>query len=826
MNSIQAVKADKNGIVCSMKQGVLRVTYVSPSIVRIRCTLANSFSKKVSNICISRETVPLPIDIQEDRYMALISNGKLQVSIDKASGALTFKDAESTLFREPAECPRTFDKISIKDVTFDLETAKDVKTVDGGRVEAKTIETGKTNYAWAVRQNFVWAKGEALYGFGSHEEDVLNLRGSMQYVYQQNMKAAVPVLVSSKGYGILFDATCEIEFHDDKQGSFVALDAVDELDYYVIYGSEFDNIVAGYRELTGRVPMLPRWSFGYCQSKERYQDQQELINIVKEYRKRKLPLDLIVQDWKYWPTGWGIKEFDTTRYPNPTAMCERIHELNAHFMLSIWPIINGDHPEPKEMQAGGHMLKNNRIYDAYSESARAEYWKRLNDNLFKHGIDAWWCDCTEPVEADWNGTKKLSRKQRRDINTRAQRDLLGRKQVSSYSLLHSKGIYENQRKTTEAKRVINLTRSAYAGQQRYGTITWSGDIAARWEVLAQQIACGLNFTVTGCPYWTNDIGAFFVKKGEQWFWNGQFPQGCNDLGYRELYTRWFQYGVFLPMFRSHGTDTPREIWSFGKPGEMFYDTLVKYLHLRYRLLPYIYSLAGMTTQEHYTMMRALAFDFRTDSEALDVKTQYMFGPAFMVCPVTTPMYYGPESEKIVNKDKTRQVYLPKQSDWYDFWTGERLEGGQTVISEAPLETMPLYVRAGSIVPMGPLVQYTDENLNADWDIHIYPGADVTFTVYEDCGDGYEYEDGKFATWQLEWQDATSTLLIGKRKGSFPGMSDSRVLKIFIFKKDADNKAEATFAKKVRYAGRRINIKCHTTIDRDGNPPFGGSPPHH
>ena len=454
------------------------------------------------------------------------------------------------------------------------------------------------------------------------------------------------------------------------------------------------------------------------------------------------------------------------------------------------------------------MLKNNVIYDAFSDSARAEYWKYAKDGLFKHGVDAWWCDCTEPVEADWNGKRVRTREERRNINTKAQRELLGRQRISSYSLFHSKGLYENQRKTTDKKRVLNLTRSAYAGQQRYATITWSGDVSARWEVLKQQIPAGLNFTATGCPYWTTDIGAFFVKNIDNlWFWSGQFPQGCNDLGYRELYTRWFQYGAFLPIFRSHGTDTPREIWRFGEPGEMFYDTLVKYLHLRYKLLPYIYSLTGMTTQEHYTMMRALAFDFRTDPKALDVKDQYMFGPAFMVCPVTNPMYYGPESKSISDASKTREVYLPAGTEWYDFWTCEKFTGGQRITAKAPLETMPLYVRAGSIVPMGPVVQYSDEKLDADWTIRIYPGANATFTVYEDSGDGYGYEKSEFVTWKLNWEDETSTLSIDKREGHFSGMVSSRTLNILVASKSAGYMEKQALTKKVVYTGKKIKIKC-------------------
>lgn len=808
-HSIKLVKTTKSGALFSTKHGLLDVSYIRPNIVHIRCTREKSFSNDAGDIIsFTGKLKKKAVNVQKNRKRFLISTGKLKVQVDRSTGALKFFDIhKGLLFSEPVGSPRSFKEIAIKNYRFNMKSAKTVKTVDGDRVEMKANETGESMRAWTVRQNFKWAQGEALYGLGSHEENVLNLRGTMQYLYQQNMKAVVPVLISSKGYGILFNATCEMEFHDDEQGSFIKLDAVKELDYYVIYGPEFDQIVAGYRELTGTVPMFPRWAFGYCQSKERYKNQKEIIGIVEEYRRRKLPLDLIVQDWRYWPTGWGIKEFDAKRYPTPTAMCNRIHELNAHIMISIWPTISGNHPEAKAMKKGGYMLNDNRTYDAYSDAARAEYWRYANTELFKHGIDAWWCDCTEPVEADWNGNKKLSSKERRDKNTNALRKVLGRERVNSYSLLHSRGIYENQRKTTQEKRVVNLTRSAYAGQQRYGTITWSGDIAARWEVLAKQIPNGLNFTVTGCPYWTNDIGAFFVRKKNLWFWNGQFQRGCNDLGYRELYTRWFQYGSFLPIFRSHGTDTPREIWRFGKPGEMFYDTLVKYLHLRYRLIPYIYSLAGMTTIENYTMMRALAFDFRSDPKVLDIKDQYMFGPAFMVCPVTTPMYYGPNSKKLDNTVKTRKVYLPAGTDWYDFRTGTKLAGGQTITANAPLETMPLYIRAGSIIPMGPLVQYTGEKLDADWTIRIYPGANTSFTVYEDSGDTYDYEKGEFATWKLSWNDATSTLNIGKRKGDFPGMVKSRTLNITVMRKVTDTPEKSNTTRTINYTGKMINIKC-------------------
>lgn len=419
----------------------------------------------------------------------------------------------------------------------------------------------------------------------------MNLRGRQQYLYQQNMKAVVPVLVSTRGYGILVDSGSYMTFHDDAFGSYLWSDADEEMDYYFIYGPEFDQITAGIRYLTGEAPMLPKWSFGYVQSKERYVSQAELLAIVQEYRERSLPLDCIVLDWQSW-TGnlWGQKTFDPERFPDPSQMMSSLHAMNAKLMVSIWPIMGAGGENHEEMKARGFLLGNQATYDAFSEEARALYWKQANEGLFAHGIDAWWCDCTEPFEADWKGAVKPEPEQRLLINTAESKRYLDPGLINAYSMQHSKGIYEGQRAATSAKRVINLTRSAFAGQHRYGTITWSGDIAANWETLRKQIADGLNFCLTGSPYWTLDIGAFFVKNHkEQWFWSGDYDEGVADLGYRELYVRWFQLGAFLPMFRAHGTDTPREIWQFGQEGEPMYDTLVKYLKLRYRLMPYIYS---------------------------------------------------------------------------------------------------------------------------------------------------------------------------------------------------------------------------------------------
>jgi alpha-D-xyloside xylohydrolase len=413
------------------------------------------------------------------------------------------------------------------------------------------------------------------------------------------------------------------------------------------------------------------------------------------------------------------------------------------------------------MREHGFLLGNDATYDAFNADARDLYWKQAYEGWWKHGIDAWWCDCTEPFEADWKGGLKPEPWKRVQINTGESKTFLDPEHINAYSIHHSRGIYEHQRAVTSDKRVVNLTRSGFPGQQRYGAITWSGDIAANWKTLKQQIADGLNFCVTGNPKWTLDIGAFFVAPKEQWFWRGDYPDGCEDPGYRELYTRWIQFGAFLPMMRSHGTDTPREPWRFGGPGDASYDTIVKFIHLRYRLLPYIYSLAAMETRDDYTMMRMLAFDFRHDARVYHIADQYMFGPSVMVCPVTEA------------GAKQRSVYLPSGCDWYDFWTGRRYTGGQTIRAEAPIEILPLFVRAGSILPMGPLVQHSGEALDAPIELRIYAGPEGQFNLYEDEGDNYNFELGRFTTIPIEWNDREHRLTIAPRSGSFTGAVSRR-----------------------------------------------------
>jgi alpha-D-xyloside xylohydrolase len=758
-------------------RGLMSLSAYSSRIVRIRYTLEPDFSRKESLMVVPDAAQTLAdVVVRETDDALFFSTSDLTVQINRNTLAFKYLDAQGQILTcEPDRGGKTLIPMNV--TKFIPDNENDIQTkmgADGLRVSDRTFKEVVDRKAYHTKLEFEWADGEALYGLGSHEEGMLNLRGQHQYLYQQNMKAVIPIILSSRGYGIVLDNYSYMTFHDDAFGSYLWADIGDELDFYFIYGPEFDHIVNGIRKLTGKAPMLPRWAFGYIQAKERYQSQAELIAVVQEYRKRGLPLDCIVLDWMSWPEGlWGQKTLDPERFPDPNAMTAELHRLNAHLMVSIWPIMDSKSDNNKEMREQGYLLGNQATYDAFQEKAREIYWKQANAGLFSHDIDAWWCDCTEPFEADWQGTFKPEPEERAQINTLAAKKYLDPQYINAYSLWHSKGIYEGQRQTTNQKRVVNLTRSAYAGQHRYGTITWSGDTAANWETLRRQIADGLNFCVTGSPYWTVDIGAFFVKnKPELWFWRGDYDQGVEDLGYRELYVRWFQFGAFLPMFRSHGTDTPREIWRFGNPGDLMYDALVKSLQLRYRLMPYIYSLAGQVAHNDYTMLRALPFDFRSDPDTYNIFDQFMFGPALLVNPVTKPMLYAANSTPLQGVEKTRPVYLPAGSDWYDFWTGERYTGGQTILADAPLDTMPLYVRSGSILPLGPDIEFADERSNTAINLRVYPGQDGSFLLYDDEGNNYNYEKGAFTTIQLRWEDKNSCLILEERQGMYPGMSET------------------------------------------------------
>ena len=755
----------------------LRIEQLDESTFRVRMTRAREFSGPHS-LMIVRPPMAEPTWVVEESVNGVTLRAEaLELRIDRETLALSWFDAHGDpLVREPQTDGKQLVEFPIERSVFSNETnAKEERTADGVRSRIDAVDRVRVRDAYSTKTHFVFSPDEAIYGLGQHEEGILNYRGKSQFLYQQNMKVAMPAIVSTKGYGVLWDTSSLAAFHDDESGSYFWTEADDELDFYFVAGPEFSRIVAGFRALTGKPTMLPRWAYGYIQSKERYKSQDELLAVVAEHRRRRIPLDCIVLDWQSWSgEEWGQKTLDPERFPDPKALTAGLHSMGARLMVSVWPTMRNGCADQREMAEGGFLLGDRFTYDAFNPEARALYWSQANRGLFQNGIDAWWCDCTEPFESDWNGAVKPEPYKRVFINTEEAKKYLDPGRITAYSMLHSRGIFEGQRATTDDKRVVNLTRSGYPGQHRYGAITWAGDTAATWETLRRQIPDGLNFCVTGNPRWTFDIGAFFTDRREQWFWRGDFPAGVADLGYRELYLRWFQLGAFMPFFRSHGTDTPREVWRFGEPGEPVYEALLSALHLRYRLLPYIYSCAAAEHFDDATMVRMLAFDFRGDPETFDIKDQFLFGPSIMVCPVLNPMRYGPGSRPVSDPPTSRPVYLPRGTDWYDLWTGDRFEGGRWIDVEISLERIPLFVRAGAILPLGPVRQFVDEPVPGPTELYVFPGADGRFALYEDAGDGYAYERGDYGLRILMWSDAESTLRVEKagiETPSFPTSDD-------------------------------------------------------
>ncbi|MDE3105299.1 MAG: DUF5110 domain-containing protein, partial [Acidobacteriota bacterium] len=785
-------------IVFAGDQGeVLRLSFPAPQIVRVTHTLGRAIQDSPSRIVVERAPRAHCTCVAREGWFDVVSAG-LRLRVDEQTGALSYYNAMGVLLtREPARGGRWLTPKSVyRNVYPAAATAETSINTDGVRAAAAPAATVLDRMAFAARLEFEFQPEEALFGLGSHEEGYANLRGRVRELYQQNMKAVVPMLVSTRGYAVLLDCCSLMLFRDDMEGSSWWADVVEELDYYVMAGATHDALMESYRLLTGPAPMLPLWAFGYIQSKERYVTGAEMVEVVREYRARRVPLDAVVLDWKSWPNGpgWGQKSLDSMRFASGTAVADALHALHAHWMISLWPIMTGACEDQQEMQRGGHMLGNQATYNAFSAEARALYWKQAERGLWSRGVDAWWCDCTEPFEADWAGAEKPEPEVRLRINTEAAKQYLDAGDLNAFSLLHSQGIYEGQRSVTSHRRVLNLTRSAYAGQHRYGTVTWNGDICATWEWLRISIAEGVHFCATGEPYWSVDIGGFFVQHDPTlWFWRGSFnagcrgltppdllapdcaDTGCTDLGFHELYTRWLQYAVFLPMFRSHGTDAPREVWRFGEPGGRFYDTLVRFIHLRYELLPYLYSLASRVSRHGAAMLRSLALEFPADVVTHDIGTQFLCGPALLVCPVVEPMYYGPGSTPLSHA-KTMAVYLPSGADWYCFWSNRSFKPGWHTVA-APLETMPVFVRAGSVVPMAEPVQHTGQLATAHCTLRVYAGADCSFAWYEDEGDGYAYEQGAFTLTPIAWSEATRRLTLGERQGSFAGMAAARTVTV-------------------------------------------------
>jgi alpha-D-xyloside xylohydrolase len=579
------------------------------------------------------------------------------------------------------------------------------------------------------------------------------------------------------------------------------------VDYYFVDGDSMDEVISGYRTLTGKSPIMPKWAMGYWQSREKYNNQDELVSTLREFRSRQIPIDNIVQDWFYWREDqWGSHEFDPARFPNPKQMVDDVHNMGGHIMISVWPkfYVNTEHY--KEFDKNGWMYQQavnddihdwvgpgyvGSFYDAYSAPARKLFWQQMKDHLYPLGFDAWWMDASEPNIRDCT-----------DIEYRkllCGPTALGTSDeyFNAYALMNAEAIYDGQREADNDKRVFLLTRSGFAGLQRYSTATWSGDIATRWEDMKAQISAGLNFATSGIPYWTMDIGGFCVENryvAAQQLYDHTGVENADLKEWRELNTRWYQFGAFCPLFRAHGQFPLREVWNIAPASHPAYKSIVDYTKLRYRLMPYIYSLAGITYFKDYTIMRPLVMDFTADKRVYDIGDQYMFGPAFMVAPIYK---YGA---------RTKEMYFPAGKGWYNFYTGRYVQGGQQLTVEAPYERMPLFVKAGSIVPFGPEMQYAMEKQPKEIVLYVYAGADADFTLYEDEGVNYGYEQGKYATISMHYSDAAGKLTIGQRQGTFPGMLQQRVFKVVKVSKDKPVAFDLNVAtKSIEYDGNAVDV---------------------
>lgn len=576
----------------------------------------------------------------------------------------------------------------------------------------------------------------------------------------------------------------------------------DQIDYYFIRGNDMDQVISGYRQLTGKAQVMPKWAMGFWQSRERYKTQDELLATLQEFRNRHIPIDNIVLDWFYWrEDDWGSHEFDPTRFPDPRRMVDEVHNLNGHLMISVWPKFYHTTAHYQEMEKIGAMYPQavkdsirdwvgkgyvGSFYDAYNQEARTLFWKQMNDHFGGLGIDAWWMDASEPdiqSNASIEYRKKLMNPTALGSSTQY---------FNAYALMNARGIYEGSREDIPDKRVFLLTRSGFAGLQRYAAATWSGDIASRWEDMRAQIPAGINYSMSGNPYWTMDIGGFCVEN--------RFTvasEGSEDLEeWRELNARWTQYGAFAPLFRSHGQFPFREVFNIAPESHPAYKSMLYYNKLRYRMMPYIYSLTGMVWLNDYTIMRGLAMDFAGDTGVYDISDQYMFGPSVMVCPV------------VAYKARERKVYFPAGTGWYDFYSGDFTAGGQKMTVAAPYERLPLFIKAGSILPIGPEIEYTGQKPDDPIVLYVYTGADARFTLYEDEGTNYNYEKGEYAIIEMTYQDATGEFTIGGRKGDFPGMLKERTFQVTFVSKDKprgfapDKKPDLT----IKYTGQETTVK--------------------
>ena len=761
-------------------QGV-KIEFFTPSVVHVVKYPGQPVTPE------SKVIIAKPQEVKLTRKGSTTSSSELSVKLDEKTGCITFLDAK-------------------------------------GRVLLRE----KSHTFAPLNQTFTLDKGEAIYGLGTIQNGKMNRRGEHKRMEQSNLEDFQNVIQSIKGWGLYWDNYAPTQFDDDARGMSLTSEAGDVIDYYFMYGGSADGVIAQMRHLSGDVPMFPLWTYGFWQSKERYKTAAETESIVDKYRELQVPLDGIIQDWQYWGSNylWNAMDFLSEDFANGKQLIKNVHKKHAHFMISIWASFGPMTQQFRELDAKGLLLpietwpqsgishvwppimeypSGVKVYDAFSPEARAIYWKYLK-KLYDYGTDAWWMDSTDP---DFFNPKESD--YQHPVTGGTWRSLR-----NAFPLETVRGIYQAQRRDypDAQKRVFIMTRSSYAGQQHYGSNMWSGDVASSWEMLRNQIPCGLSFTLTGNPNFNTDIGGFFCgsynTKGA-----GSAPKNPQ---FQELYVRWMQYGLFCPVFRSHGADAPREIWQFGEPGTPVYQSIKNLIDFRYRLIPYLYSTASQVTNNNFSYMRPLFSDFAADKKVWDIADEFMFGRSILAAPIVEAQY---TQEKIVKEDamtgwnrkevtaesgqqtvdwnatKTATKYLPKGANWYDFWTGKLYKGGQNVALTTRFDQVPMFVRAGSIVPLGPVMQYVGEKPWDNLEIRIYPGADAEFSLYEDEGDGYNYEQGYYSNIIFTWTDRTRTLHISARQGGYKGMILERRFTLML--------PDGT-TKTIDYNGNQITLK--------------------
>jgi alpha-D-xyloside xylohydrolase len=769
--AVVSYQKEGNGVVLTLDNGLMQIKICTDQVVEVKYTTLPLFLDKPSLVITNTWSASPEYSVSDNSHEIIITTAKIRVIVNRQNNAVKFADLNgNTILSEDETRGKTMEANVVADIPV-----------------------------YTCTTLFNSPADEALYGLGCHPEDSLsiNYKGRNQDLLIKYMTGAIPVLLSTKGYGLIWDNYSASAFYgaeaNNTKFKYVS-ESGNMVDYYFIYGPDFDRIIASYRDATGQAPMFPKWAYGLFQSQDRYQSQKEVLSVKDNYRNNNIPVDCIVQDWFYWePNVIGSHVMWPTRYPDPKAMVDELHKANIHGMISIWPVFSKGTNTYNQMANSGGMtdilwdnvmthLQDN-YYDAHSLQARNLYWKQAYDSLIgRYGWDAWWVDQCEP---DNGSLLDVRRKSHFAIGR-------GIDYMNTFSLMHSEGLYTNWRKDIPSKRAFFLIRQSFAGEQRNAATLWSSDITCTWNAFRNQVPQGINSCASGIPYWTSDIG------GYHFHW---MPPDWSRPINRELFTRWFQFGTFSPIFRIHGKGE-RALFSnnWDAPTKAI---LLKYDNLRYRLMPYIYSLGWKVTSEGYTIMRSLAFDFRDDPAIRNIPDQYMFGPAFLVNPVTERMYSQPNSKSI---KKVRKVYLPKSANWYDFWTGKLITGGQTLDAAAPIETIPLYIKAGSIVPMGPYLQYATEKPADPIEIRVYTGANAEFVLYEDENDTYNYEQGKYATIPITWNEAAKSLTFGDRKGEFPGMLKSRTFRIvWVTPKNGVGLEPAPKAEEIQYTGNAVTI---------------------